>query len=472
MLVKDKEKSIKLNDGENSDIKKSNKQNVGENNDKEKSIKPNDGENSDTKKSNKPNVGEDIDDIEKTRKRADPPGQQNFFSFFMQQQRYSKLFETMITFLNEYGFVYIVCMLYTFYRSILNTKLKNNTMHPETLSRKYKSSKKRRKKAINMKIKILFYIWMVTQPQGNDGPIITLILLTAIKGKLNVAPQKLNSTGHFQVDSPATNRCWHNLGGVRFSAQHDDNMEYGEISKKNHNKKMHSLHGNRAYSLMHINKGPSDFKKKMTKILQESKKIKPQIINISEANVRNKKINDPLEELKDYKVEHPKQADKLGRSRNIMLIDKKITYKRRKDLESEHNCSIWIEVETDEKRTFLICGFYRQWTIPKKLRKTNQYTPSQRLKFLMDGFKKASKENKDIVSLSDTNIDTSVNAGSGHKYISTKVEKDFYKYIEENELMIMNEEYTRFMDGQDPSCIDHIITNSPKKLKNVATHVN
>ena len=136
----DKEKSIKLNDGENSDIKKSNKQNVGENNDKEKSIKPNDGENSDTKKSNKPNVGEDIDDIETTRKRADPPGQQNFFSFFMQQQRYSKLFETMITFLNEYGFVYIVCMLYIFYRSILNTKLKNNAMHPETLSRKYKSS--------------------------------------------------------------------------------------------------------------------------------------------------------------------------------------------------------------------------------------------------------------------------------------------------------------------------------------------
>ena len=38
--------------------------------------------------------------------------------------------------------------------------------------------------------------------------------------------------------------------------------------------------------------------------------------------------------------------------------------------------------------------------------------------------------------------------------------------------MIMNEEYTRFMDDQDPSCIDHIITNSPKKLKNIATHVN
>ena len=217
---------------------------------------------------NKPNVGEDIVNIEATGKRADPPGQQNSFRFFI------KLCETMITFLNEYGFVYVICMLYIFYRSILNTMIKNNAMHPEALSRKYKSSKKRRKKAINMKIKILFYIWMVTQPRGNDGPIITLILLTAIKGKLNAAPQKLNNIGHFQVDSPATNRCWHNLGGVRFSAQHDDNMEYGEISNKLHNKKMHTEHGNRAFSVIHLNKGPSDFEKKMTEILVESKKIK------------------------------------------------------------------------------------------------------------------------------------------------------------------------------------------------------
>ena len=106
------------------------------------------------------------------------------------------------------------------------------------------------------------------------------------------------------------------------------------------------------------------------------------------------------------------------------------------------------------------------------LRKTNQYTPSQRLKFLMDGFKKATKENKDIISLSDTNIDTSPNGGSGHRYYSSKVEREFLNYIEENQLTIMNEEYTRHMNGQDPSCIDHIMTNSPKKLKDIATHVS
>ena len=54
----------------------------------------------------------------------------------------------------------------------------------------------------------------------------------------------------------------------------------------------------------------------------------------------------------------------------------------------------------------------------------------------MDGFKKAKKEGKDIISLSDTTIDTSPNAGSGHKFYSTKVEKEFFKLIEENDHFI------------------------------------
>ena len=89
---------------------------------------------------------------------------------------------------------------------------------------------------------------------------------------------------------------------------------------------------------------------------KKSRKIKPHIINICEANVKNKKIHDPLNELKDFKVEHPKQAEKLRRSRNIMLIDKNINYKRCRDLENEHNCSIWIEVDTDENAESLSEG--------------------------------------------------------------------------------------------------------------------
>ena len=77
---------------------------------------------------------------------------------------------------------------------------------------------------------------------------------------------------------------------------------------------MHSEHGNCSYKIMQINKGPSDFQKKMTDILEESQIIKPNIINVCEANVKNKRVADPLNELKDYKIEHPKQADKPKRS--------------------------------------------------------------------------------------------------------------------------------------------------------------
>ena len=57
-------------------------------------------------------------------------------------------------------------------------------------------------------------------------------------------------------------------------------------------------------------------------------------------NIKNKQVVDPPNELKDYKIEHPKQADKLKRSRNALLIDKNISYKRKKDMENEHTCAI------------------------------------------------------------------------------------------------------------------------------------
>ena len=108
----------------------------------------------------------------------------------------------------------------------------------------------------------------------------------------------------------------------------------------------------------------------------------------------------------------------------------------------------------------------------KEVKKNESIFSKPEVEILMESFKIVAKENKDIVYMSDANIDTSPNAGSGHKFCSTKVEKEFNKYIEELDLTIMNNEYTRFRQDQDPSCIDHIITNCPKKMKNIATHTN
>ena len=61
----------------------------------------------------------------------------------------------------------------------------------------------------------------------------------------------------------------------------------------------------------------------------------------------------------------------------------------------------------------------------------------------------------------DTNIDTSVNSTRNTKY-KPKMLKIFEDFLQNNNLQILNEEFTRFQSGVNPSCIDHIITNNPE----------
>ena len=168
--------------------------------------------------------------------------------------------------------------------------------------------KRKKHKRINIKLLLFCFIWLGSRESGTLGDQINLTFMSLAKGKVIKPSNTLKLPHHSKADSRPCNMVWHRWDGDPGLRLHDTNDSYGEITKSIHNKKMYTQHGNRAFSLMHINKGPSDFEKKMTMILKESKKIKPHIINISEANVRNKKINDPLDELKDYKMEHPKTS--------------------------------------------------------------------------------------------------------------------------------------------------------------------
>ena len=54
-------------------------------------------------------------------------------------------------------------------------------------------------------------------------------------------------------------------------------------------------------------------------------------------------------------------------SRCAMIIHSSINYKRRSDLESIHDCTIWIEVKESHNKAFLIMAGYRQWSLPEEL---------------------------------------------------------------------------------------------------------
>ena len=100
-----------------------------------------------------------------------------------------------------------------------------------------------------------------------------------------------------------------------------------------------------------------------------------------------------------------------------------------------------------------------------------QDNPEFRLKLILEKIAKAKKENEDIIIMMDTNIDTSVNSTRNTKY-KPKMLKIFEDFLQNNNLQILNEEFTRFQSGVNPSCIDHIITNNPERMKRTQTITN
>ena len=69
----------------------------------------------------------------------------------------------------------------------------------------------------------------------------------------------------------------------------------------------------------------------------------------------------------------------------------------------------------------------------------------------------------------DDNLNTLPNADfTGRGHIRDMIDH-YESFLNDNNLVTMNEEATRYCSGTEPSCIDHITTNCPDKLFNINT---
>ena len=69
----------------------------------------------------------------------------------------------------------------------------------------------------------------------------------------------------------------------------------------------------------------------------------------------------------------------------------------------------------------------------------------------------------------DDNLNTLPNADfTGRGHIRDMIDH-YESFLNDHNLVTMNEEATRFCSGTEPSCIDHITTNCPDKLFNINT---
>ena len=128
---------------------------------------------------------------------------------------------------------------------------------------------------------------------------------------------------------------------------------------KNHNKHMKSVNGNIAHikrlNIMQYNKGSSSYKTKEHIMKKHILDNRIDIACISEANLSQKYLQNN-NVLSGYICETKPMAPNLDMSRNIILINDKIPYVRRFDLENQFIATIWLEIKLPSKKNLLIMG--------------------------------------------------------------------------------------------------------------------
>ena len=186
------------------------------------------------------------------------------------------------------------------------------------------------------------------------------------------------------------------------------NSSYELSNKMNHIK--YGNRGNNSLKILHWNKGSSLFRNKIYHLKIVFDKYKPNVVSLSEANY-DICLNQNNHYFLDYFVEFTDQKDNINMSRQILLIDKRLNYTRLGDLESKHDCTVWIEIKLQCKKSILFCGGYRQWQISKELGK-NLCDGSKKINRQFDRYKsilsnwgKASQLNKDVIITMDDNLD-------------------------------------------------------------------
>merc|ERR1712208_139069 len=88
---------------------------------------------------------------------------------------------------------------------------------------------------------------------------------------------------------------------------------------------------------------------------------------------------------------------------------------------------------------------------------------------VLDQWKKAHKEKKEIIVLTDDNIDHN-NSTFNTNYKVNNIKDMTLEFLTDNNYTTHNELHTYYVRQQPISCIDHIYSNCPHKITNVLTH--
>ena len=247
---------------------------------------------------------------------------------------------------------------------------------------------------------------------------------------------------------------------------------FSQVKSKTNNKNCHILNGNLAninsFKMVHINKGNSNFENKYDDLAQILDHFKPHILSIQEANYN---IESNIG-FRGYKIEYNQLNKSHKMARTVVLIKEDIPYERCKNFENEYVSSVWVQIFLSKSKSFYVLSAYRQWSLPSSMGILNSNSKNSqiyRYNILCNQVSKVSKCGKDIVIMTDDNINTLEDKCNSNLYKNYELKQIRDNMIIDNRLTTHNDSPTFFRPGII-SCIDHVMTNCPDKITDVTTH--
>ena len=177
--------------------------------------------------------------------------------------------------------------------------------------------------------------------------------------------------------------------------------------------------------------------------------------------------------IKGYRFEIDNLYEKNGIRRTGMWINKNFVYDRVKELEMEGESIVVIKIGYPNKRRFLICGYYRQWSDVFNYKKyeprsqsLQENTFDKQLK-LISNYKDMEK-----IVLGDLNVDYKIlNKSETEKYNYEKTFSNRIKSIRNN-LLANNFSQLISESTHNNKILDHIYTNNLNKIHRCYTELD
>ena len=233
----------------------------------------------------------------------------------------------------------------------------------------------------------------------------------------------------------------------------------------------------RGMKIAHFNKGSGYLISKKNEIENLVSGLHPHVFGISEANLMKNQDYEDVQ-ISDYVLHKCPTLDNpnLEYSRIVVYTHKSLICKPRLDLMSEDCSSIWLQVGLPNQKQILICQFYREWQLMNQQDRSSQSVQAQlyRWGMFLSQWEKALDSGLEVLVLGDMNInhlDWSLPIGQQSSQ-TTKLRpliEELFNRIFPHSVSQCVTVATRFMQGQQPTGLDHFYTNRPDKLSVVQT---